>query len=192
MLRSDPCYQNEAECEEPHPFAVCTHPAPLPFDRRGCTNPPLPSPNWGPAVRGGPTTPAEDYPSVRDVCAAGTTAVIISTRDWLGQAHDYLAHGANDQAGLIAAELCAESSFQNLTCLRGGGGGGAGAGGISCADDPNWSSTFGPSFMCNTCENTRDTPRALQFCPGLDSCRLMGDRGSFRRRRREQPRLLQR
>ena len=61
---------------------------------------------------------------MRDVCAAGTTAVIISTRDWLGQAHDYLAHGANDQAGLIAAELCAESSFQNLTCLRGGGGGG--------------------------------------------------------------------
>jgi hypothetical protein len=95
----------------------------LPVDQRSCTSPPLPTPHWGPTESGGLLTPAEEYPSVRDVCfqfATGSEPLNTRTRGWLEQAHDYLLHGANDQAGVIAAQLCAESRFQSLACLDGG------------------------------------------------------------------------
>ena len=110
---------------------------------RGCVSAGLPTAAWREGRR--PDTPAGDYPSVRDVCAAGLSSAVDRTVGWLALASDYQLQAAEGNAGVIATQLCLERRYESLTCL-----GGSAAGATACADDPNWVSIMGAQYSCDT------------------------------------------
>ena len=112
----DPCYRDQTECEEPHPAAVCALPADpmLLATDRGCATAQLRTPPWW-----HPTTPAEEYPSIRQVCDAGIQTAVERTSVWLDRAEDYRMQAAEGNAGVIAQQLCLERRFESLSCLSG-------------------------------------------------------------------------
>ena len=67
---------------------------------RGCVAASLATTAW--RVRAGPATPADEYPAVRDVCAAGLDAAVDRTAGWLALAADYQLQAAEGNAGVIA------------------------------------------------------------------------------------------
>jgi hypothetical protein len=60
---------------------------------RTCTGGSLPTPAWGfpswPATTTRTSTPAEEYPTLSEPCAAGLAAVAERTERWLAWAMDY-------------------------------------------------------------------------------------------------------
>jgi hypothetical protein len=112
----DPCHADMDACAEPHPaLAAC----------EGCDSAELPTPAWALLSAGG-ATPAQQYPTVRHVCAAGLASVLERTSDWLVLAMDYHLQAAEGNSLVIAQQLCLERSFVSLRCLGGG-------------DDGSWS-----------------------------------------------------
>jgi hypothetical protein len=83
---------------------------------RGCGAAPAPDPIW----TSGPPTPAEEYPTAFDPCAAGLAGVTEHTARWLHQAQVYhLQSAGGGNALVLADQLCAEARYQELTCLAG-------------------------------------------------------------------------
>ena len=60
---------------------------------RGCAGPGLPTPAWAPASPSPATrsirTPAEEFPTLAEVCVAGLRAVVAHAEGWLAMAMDY-------------------------------------------------------------------------------------------------------
>ena len=97
----------------------------------GDAAPSLPDPAW----TDGPATPAAEYPTVQDVCAAELRStrrrrsppvgarIVARTATWVDQMQDYYLQtgmeGGGGNALVIAAQLCAERRFETLTCLGG-------------------------------------------------------------------------
>jgi hypothetical protein len=76
---------------------------------------PLLDPIW----TSGPSTPADEYPTLVEPCDAGMLTVITRTAGWLHQGQVYHLHGSNGNALVLADQLCAETRYQALPCLGG-------------------------------------------------------------------------
>eukprot|EP01043_Picozoa_sp_COSAG02_P073969 COSAG02_NODE_14608_length_1255_cov_1.231834_2_plen_88_part_01 len=66
-------------------------------------------------------TPAEEYESVRDLCTdmvLGGRDIVDRTASWLARAMDYQLQAAEDNAGVIATQLCFERRFETVGCLH--------------------------------------------------------------------------
>eukprot|EP01043_Picozoa_sp_COSAG02_P062107 COSAG02_NODE_8490_length_2552_cov_1.863025_1_plen_685_part_10 len=98
---------------------------PRSLEQRGCVSASLPTPAWpengdGQGYGDGQAlgTPADEYPSVRDACQAGTRTIADRTAGWLALAADYLMQAAEGNAGVIATQICLERRYVTLTCLE--------------------------------------------------------------------------
>ena len=107
----DPCFADMGACDEAHPGLNCT----------GCRTD-LPTAQW--ISPGGFATPAEQFPTIRDVCAAACVNGVCTagsftnrTAKWLELAQDYHLQTADGNALVIARQLCLERRFSTLQCL---------------------------------------------------------------------------